>query len=277
VARLFVFTLSNSPHLSLQYLHRRICGRKTGSHFSCKCSEPKAPPASSRSCAGKHVVPFPFSASRPSERGDGAPRRRNISGASIGMPRTPGEACRTLSGECSPLGAPSRRCFASRAARLGVHVRLAPTRACERIANRSLCRWADPRDTREPELRCLKPAGAAVPAPPPDASPETTTPLERSGNGKSVAQDRPSCKNKQRTMWTTDRCRIAVNPSEQRTGLVWRPNLTRRRRSMAQSNVVALRGAAPRPRRARPAAPATARPVRRSSASARARGRAPRS
>ena len=121
---------------SRTHLHLFTC--QTARSFRCRfhATKHKAPPARSRSCAGKHVNPFPFSASRPSERGDGAPRRRNISGC-LAASRTPFEACRTLSGECSPLGAPSRRCFPSRAARLGVHVRLAPTRACERIANRS--------------------------------------------------------------------------------------------------------------------------------------------
>ena len=174
VARLFVFTLSNSPQLALRKMH-------------------KAPPALLTTVRGQALSSLSLFSSFAKE---GASPRRGMErrdGATSLMPcgtRTPFEACRTLSGECSPLGAPSRRCFPSRAARLGVHVRLAPTRACERIANRSLCRWADPRDAREPELRCLKPAGAAVPAPPPDASPETTTPLKWSGNGGRLARRR---------------------------------------------------------------------------------------
>jgi hypothetical protein len=165
--------LPNSPQLSLRKTH-------------------KAPPALLTTVRGQalHLLSlFP-----PSQQEGASPRRgmeRRDGAVTRDMHRHvphAGRGVRTLSGECTPPGAPSRRCFPSRAARLGVHVRLAPTRACERIANRSLCRWADPRDARELELRCLKPAGAAVPAPPPDASPETTTPLTRSGNGGRLAR-----------------------------------------------------------------------------------------
>ena len=119
----------------------RICGRKTGSHFSCKCSEHKAPPALLTTVRGQALnLLVSFSSSptrgcsprRGMERRDGAVTRdmhRHVPHAGRGV--------RTLSGECTPPGAPPRRCFPSRAARLGVHVRLAPTRACERIANRS--------------------------------------------------------------------------------------------------------------------------------------------
>ena len=174
MARLFVFTLSNSPQLSLRKMH-------------------KAPPALLTTVRGQALSSLSLFSSSPTrgesprrgmERRDGAVSRdmhRHVPHAERGVRAliTPGRA---------PPGAPSRRCFPSRAARPGVHVRLAPTRACERIANRSYCRWADPRDAREPELRCLKPAGAAVPAPPPDASPETTTPLKWSGNGGRLAR-----------------------------------------------------------------------------------------
>ena len=154
----------------------------------------KAPPALMTTVRGQALSSLSLFPPRPREdappAGGWSAETALSQGTCIGTSRTPVAAC-ALSAESARLPALHRGdLFSSRAARLGVHVRLAPTRACERIANRSLCRWADPRDAREPELRCLKPAGAAVPAPPPDASPETTTPLKWSGNGGRLARQR---------------------------------------------------------------------------------------
>jgi hypothetical protein len=71
----------------------RICGRKTGSHFSCKCSQSSAGPADDRARASTPpVVSFfllPKGRTAPKglpPRGDGAPRRRCHKGHASARP-----------------------------------------------------------------------------------------------------------------------------------------------------------------------------------------------